>query len=109
MDDKTKGILAYIFGIIAGTIFLFSKESTQIVKQHSANGFVTNVMTIILYILFSFNIRTWMLLPLVWAFAIAILVIGIVKVCNNSDPNIPVISDIAKAIFKNQLSEQEEK
>ncbi len=103
MTDKTKGVLSYIFGIIAGFIFLFSNDSSQEVKKHAAQGAVLGVLSFALNVILLMSIVGIPILPIVNMLALACMIIGIVKVCNESNPDIPVLSDIANAIFKSQL------
>lgn len=94
MSDKAKGILCYVFGWIGGLIFLLLKDSSQTVKLHAAQSICGSVICMIL---------TWIPVPFVstiaWILEILILIFGIVKVCQESDPEIPGLSNIAKAIF----------
>lgn len=105
MTDKAKGILIYLFGWLGGLIFLVKKDSNSTVKLHSAQAIVASVG----YIVLSF-ISGYLPIPFIGS-AISILylvivVTGIVKVCQEgSDPEIPVVGNIAKSIFGKKIDE----
>lgn len=94
MSDKAKGILIYVFGWIGGLIFLLQKDSTRNIKMHAAQSIVGSVAAMILILLpIPFTTTIGNIL------SILVLIFGIVKVCQEDAPEIPVLSDIAKAIF----------
>lgn len=99
MTDKTKGILIYILGWLGGLIFLLQKDSSQTTKLHAAQAIVASAGYIILNILSGF-IPIPFISTILSVLYLVIMISGIVKVCQeNSNPEIPVIGNIAKSIF----------
>lgn len=104
MTDKSKGVLAYIFSFIGGLIFLFSKDSSKNVKMHSAQSiviFLGYLILTIIYTIIPFNIP--FISTIIYVVYILAIVYGIVKVCKEEDPELPVIGEIAKKMFGNQI------
>jgi len=99
MTDKTKGVLCYLLGWLGGLIFILMKDSSQTVKLHAAQSITASVGYVLLTILANF-IPVPFISTICWILYIVIAIFGIVKVCQeNQNPEIPVIGNIAKAIF----------
>lgn len=106
MTDKTKGILAYIFSLIGGLIFLFSKDSSQNVKMHAAQSITIFLGYLILTIIYRLiPVYIPFLSTIIYVVYIVAIIFGIVKVCKEEDPELPVIGDLAKKIFGKQIGE----
>ena len=104
MTDKAKGVLAYIFSLIGGLIFQFSKDSSKNVKMHAAQSLVIFLIYIILTIAYSLiPIYIPFLSTMIYVVYIVAIVFGIVKVCKEEDPELPVVGDLAKKIFGKQI------
>lgn len=103
-NQKTKSVIAYIFGLIGGLIVLLMKDSEETTKIHAAQS----ITIFLMYYILKFVIRFLPLqIPYIshilnLLYIIAILV-GIVKACNGNEPEIPVIGNIAKSVFKKQI------
>lgn len=106
MTDKTKGILAYIFSLVGGLIFLFSKDSSKNVKMHGAQSIVIFLGYLILRIVYAIiPVYIPFLSTIIYVVYIVAVVFGIVKACNEENPEIPVVGEIAKKIFGKQIGE----
>ena len=105
MTDKTKGVLAYIFSFIGGLIFLLSKDSSKNVKMHAAQSIVIFLGYLILTIVYNLLPYIPMLSTIIYVVYIVAIIFGIVKVCREEDPELPVIGEIAKKIFGKQIGE----
>lgn len=106
MTDKSKGILAYIFSLVGGLIFLFSKDSSKNVKMHGAQSIVIFLGYIILTIIYRLiPVYIPFLSTIIYVVYILAIVFGIVKVCKEEDPELPVIGEIAKKLFGKQIGE----
>ncbi len=104
MTDKTKGVLAYIFSLVGGLIFLFSKDSSKNVKTHAAQSLVIFLGYLILTVAYNFiPVYIPFLSTIIYVVYIVAIVFGIVKVCKEEDPELPVIGDLAKKIFGKQI------
>jgi len=104
MTDKNKGVLIYIFSIIAGLVFLFSKDSSRNIKMHAAQAitiFIGYFLLTIIYAIIPIYIPFFS--NLIYIVYMAAIIFGIVKVVQEQEPEIPVISDIAKKIFGKQI------
>lgn len=107
MDDKVKGIISYVFGWLGGLIVLLAfKDNNKKTTIHACQAIVASVAVIIIRILYG-------ILPIyipffgtvIWALQIVVLVLGITKVVNNDNPEIPVIGDLSKSIFSKMINE----
>lgn len=106
MTDKSKGILAYVFSFIGGLIFLLSKDSSKNVKMHAAQSIVIFLGYLILTILYRFiPVYIPFLSTAIYVVYIVAIVFGIVKVCKEEDPELPVIGEVARKIFGKQIGE----
>lgn len=103
-DEKTKSVLAYIFGLISGLIILLMKDTEEKTRIHAAQSitiFFAYYIIKFAYGFIPFGIPYFeYILTAVYLVAI---VTGIVKACNSDEPEIPVIGNIAKNIFKKQI------
>ena len=105
MNDKTKGVIAYIFSLISGLIMLLAKENSQTVKLHGAQAVTIWGLYFIIGTAYRFLPITIPGFSTILSVAyIALIIIGIVKAYNEQEPEIPVIADIAKSIFKKQIA-----
>ncbi len=106
MTDKTKGILAYIFSLIGGLIFLFSKDSSKNVKMHAAQSITIFLEYLILTIIYRLiPVYIPFLSTIIYIVYILAIIFGIVKVCKEEDPELPVIGELAKKMFGKQIGE----
>lgn len=107
MSEKTKCILAYIFSWIGGLIVLFAvKDNERNTKFHAAQAIVIGLGYMI--ITFAYRILPIYIPFLSTALSVVYLlciVFGIIKACNEEDPELPVIGGIAKSIFGKKIEE----
>lgn len=106
MNDKTKGVLAYIFGVISGVIMLVIKDNSKTVKLHGAQSITIWGLYFIIRMAYRFIPFT---IPgfstVLYGLYFVLIIIGIVKAYKEQEPEIPVIADIAKSIFKKQIED----
>ena len=103
-NEKTKSVIAYIFGIISGVIILVMKETEQKTSIHAAQSITICLSYYILnigYKFIPFGIPFFNY-ALTGIYFVAIIY-GIVKACKDEEPELPVIGDLAKNIFKKQI------
>lgn len=107
MSEKGKAILAYIFTWVGGLIVLFGmKDNTKSTKMHAAQAIVIGLGYMIIYSVYRFiPIYIPFFSTIVYGLYIACVVIGIIKVCKDEDPELPVIGGIAKSIFSKKIEE----
>lgn len=105
MDNKTRGLIAYIFGVIGGIIVLNMTDSDKNTKIHAAQS-----ISIFICIM-ALNIISSLLSSYLFGFGYILsylpsifMIIGIIKVIKDEDPKIPVINDIAINLFGKQIN-----
>ena len=100
-NEKTKSVLAYIFGLIGGLIVLMMKGSEKRTKICAAQSITIALIYYIVRVAYGF-------IPFNIPFFdyIVASIIGIVKACNdNEEPEISGIGEIAKSLFKKQIEQ----
>lgn len=103
-NEKTKSVIAYIFGIIGGLIVLMMKDSerrTKLCAAQSITIFIAFYIIRFAYGFIPFNIPYFEYI--LNGIYIVAMIFGIVKACSDDDPEIPVIGDLATSIFKKQI------
>ena len=107
MNEKTKAIVGYIVPLVA-IIFFAQKETDKKTKFHCAQEIVIFVAYLILSFVTGFIAGLTgigIISFAAYAFYIAFVVMGIVKANSDGDPELPVIGNITKSIFGEQLGE----
>lgn len=107
MNEKTKSILAYVFGWIGGLIVLFGvKDNERNTKVHAAQAIVISVAYFIITTAYRFiPIIIPFFSTAIWILYIVVIVMGIIKANKEEEPELPVIGDIAKSIFGKKIEE----
>ena len=104
MEQKIRGLLAYIFGWLGGLIILFAfKDNDSRTKFNACQSIVMSGASSIVSLVLG---RIPFIGFFAWVFAIFIFVlsiIGAIKAYNEEDYELPVISDLTRQIFKSQL------
>lgn len=107
MNEKTKAIIAYIFGWIGGLIVLFGmKDNQRDTKFHAAQAIVLSAGYFLISLIYSY-------IPIVipffstalWAIYIIGIIMGIAKANKEEDPELPVVGGVAKSIFGKKIEE----
>lgn len=104
MSEKTKGVIAYLFGWLGGLIILLGyKNSEEQTKLHAAQAIVLSVAYMVLNIVISFIpvVRNFSGLLSIAYFVIAI--VGAVKANKLEEYNLPVITELANKWFEKQI------
>lgn len=107
MNQKTRAILAYIFGWLGGLIVLFAvKDNEKNTKIHAAQAVVIGLGYTIISVAYGFiPVTIPFFSTALWAVYNLAIIFGIVKANKEEDPELPVIGNIAKSIFKKQIEE----
>ena len=103
-NEKTKSVIAYIFGIIGGVVILLMKDTEQKTRIHAAQAITICLGYYILkigynFIPFGIPFFEYALTGIYFV----LIAYGIVKACKDDEPELPVIGDLAKNIFKKQI------
>lgn len=101
MSEKAKAILAYIFGWLGGLIVLLtSKDGSRNTRFHAAQSIVISVGYFVIRIAYSFiPISIPFFSTALWAIYIIAIIMGIVKVNREENPELPLVGNAAQAIF----------
>ncbi len=107
MSEKGKCILAYLLGWLGGLIILFAiKENTIDTKFHAAQSIILSGGYFLLTIVYSFiPISIPFFSTALWVIYIIGIVMGIAKANKEENPELPVVSGIAKSIFGKKIEE----
>lgn len=107
MNQKTRAILAYIFGWLGGLIVLFAvKDNEKNTKMHAAQAVVIGLgYTILSTAYYLIPITIPFFSTALWVVYILAIIFGIVKANKEEDPELPVIGGLAKSIFGKQIGE----
>lgn len=107
MSEKTKCILAYIFSWIGGLVVLYGiKDNEKKTKFHAAQAIVIGIAYMaILAVYRMLPIYIPFLSTALYVLYILCVVFGIIKACNNDEPELPIIGDITKSIFGKKIEE----
>ena len=101
--QKTRAVVAYVFGLIGGLIILLGmKDNTRSTRIHAAQSISLSLLYYIVALIGYFLLPSF----IVSCFSLvyfAVIIIGIVKVSKDEDPEIPGLADMAKAIFATQI------
>lgn len=97
MNSTGKAILAYVFGLVSGVIFLAVEKENEFVRKCAAQSFVFSIVWLVIS-----NCLRWV--PIVgWIFSslaglacFGVWILLIVKAANNTYFRLPVISDLAE-------------
>lgn len=107
MSEKSKCVLAYIFGWIGGLVVLYAaKNNKRNTKFHAAQSIVLSLAYFIISLVIGFLPFD---IPFVgtalYVVYIVGVIFGIVKACKNEDPELPVVGGLAKSIFGKKIEE----
>ena len=107
MSEKSKAILAYIFTWIGGLIVLYGiKNNEKNTKFHAAQAIVIGVGYMIIYAIYQMiPVYIPFFSKLIYGLYAVLVIIGIVKANKDEDPELPVVSNIAKSIFGKKIEE----
>ncbi len=107
MNEKGKAILAYIFTWVGGLIVLFGvKDNEKNTKIHAAQAIVIGLGYMILVVVYRIiPVYIPFFSTILYGLYAVCIIIGIVKVSKDDNPELPVVGDIAKSIFGKKIDE----
>lgn len=110
MNNKVKGLLAYIFGCLGGLIVIFGfKDNDRKTVLHAYQSIVISISVIVLSVAVSF-INIFISAVIGFDFSVlslgvnilqvVFMILGIFKVVNNDpEPKLPIIGDLTMNLF----------
>ena len=105
MEQKVRGLLAYLFGWIGGLVILLAlKDNNDQTKFNACQAIVISAAGNILTIIFRFIPYVGFIGSIISVLMGVLLIIGMIKAYKEEDYELPVISDLTRNIFKSQLS-----
>lgn len=105
MEQKVRGLLAYLFGWIGGLIVLFAlKDNNDQTKFNACQSIVISVSSWVITFVVGFIPYVRTLSGIISLLFFVMSVIGMIKAYKEEDYELPVISDLTRNIFKKQLS-----
>lgn len=104
MEQKIRGLLAYLFGWLGGVVVLFAfKDNDSRTKFNACQSIVLSGSSTIVSILLGW-IPVVRYVAYLYMFGMFVLaVIGMIKAYQEEDYELPVVSDLTRNIFKSQL------
>ena len=104
MEQKVRGLLAYLFGWVGGLVILFAlKDNSKETKFHASQSIVISLAGMIIAFAIGFipyvRYFKWVINTLMFVLQI----IGMIKAYKEEEYELPVISDLTRNIFKKQL------
>ncbi len=105
MDQKVRGLVAYLFGWVGGLIVLFAfKDNDDRTKFNACQSIVISVISMLATLILGFIPYIGFAGKIISVLMKVIAIIGMVKAYKEEDYELPVISDLTRNIFKSQLS-----
>ena len=104
MEQKIRGLLAYVFGWVGGLIVLFAfKDNDSRTKFNACQAIVMgaagSVIAAVLGWIPFVRYIAYLAVTVIFVFRI----IGAIKAYQEEDYELPVVSDLTREIFKSQL------
>lgn len=105
MEQKIRGLLAYLFAWVGGLIILFAfKDNNEQTKFNCCQSIVSSAAFMIIAFVIGFiPFIGWIIAWAADILMVIIAVIGMIRAYNEQDFEVPVIANITKSIFKSVL------
>ena len=105
MEQKVRGLLAYLFGWIGGLVILVAlKDNNEQTKFNACQAIVISASSMILSIILRYIPYVGFIGSIISVLMGVLLIIGMIKAYKEENYELPVISDLTRNIFKSQLS-----
>ena len=105
MEQKVRGLLAYLFGWIGGLIVLLSfKDNDDRTKFNACQSIVISAIGMVCSFVIGLIPYVGFVGSLISVLVFVLQIIGMVKAYKEEEYELPVISDLTRNIFKSQLS-----
>jgi uncharacterized membrane protein len=110
LDPKLSGVLAYLFWIVGGILFLVTEKQNQLVRFHAAQSIVLGLAEIVLWVIVSIlgsipvlGFVFWLLGLLLWLAIIALRLFLMYKAYMLERFKLPLIGDQAEKLAAKQM------
>ena len=104
MEQKIRGLLAYLFGWLGGLVVLLAfKDNDSRTKFNACQSIVMSGSSTIVSIVLGFIPVIKYLATIYSLLIFALAIVGMIKAYKEEDYELPVISDLTRNIFKSQL------
>ncbi len=110
LDPKLSGVLAYLFWIVGGILFLATEKQNQVVRFHAAQSVVLAVAEIVVWVALMIlaNIPVLGLLfgilgIFFWLFALLLALFLMYKAYNLERYRLPLLGDYAEKLATRQI------
>jgi len=112
IEQNVAALLAYLFGIIGGLIFLLTEKNNQFVRFAAAQSIVFNVAIVVIYVVYFIlssiiaaligylGVIMLFVTPLAVLGLLAVWVMLMIKAYSNKEWELPVIGKIARSFAK---------
>ncbi len=105
MEQKVRGLLAYLFGWIGGLVILFAlKDNEEQTKFNACQSIVLSAGGMLISLVLGFIPFIGFLSYLVNILVLVLQIFGMIRAYQEEEYELPVISDLTRNIFKSQLS-----
>lgn len=104
MDQKVRGLIAYLFGWLGGVIVLYAyKDNDDRTKFHACQAITLSIISMVSGFVLGFIPVIKYFGSLISLGLTVLMIIGMVKAYKEEDYELPVISDLTRNLFKSQL------
>ena len=105
MEQKIRGLLAYLFGWVGGLIVLLAfQDNNEQTKFNACQSIVISACGMLISLAICFIPYVGLIAYAVNIFVIVLAIIGMIRAYNEQDYELPVISDLTRNIFKSTLN-----
>ena len=106
MQEKHKGLIAYLLGWLGGLIVLYAfKDNTKLTKFHACQAIVLSASSMVIGLVLGFIPYIKYAASIINLLIFVAQIIGMVKAFHEEEFEIPVFSDLTRNIFKKQLED----
>ena len=105
MEQKIRGLLAYLFGWVGGLVVLLAlKDNDDKTKFNACQSIVISAGGLIVSIVLRYIPYVGFIGSIISVLMSILLIIGMIKAYKEEDYELPVISDLTRNIFKKTLN-----
>ena len=110
LDPKLSGVLAYLFWIVGGILFLVTEKENQLVRFHAAQSVVFSAVGIVVWIVLTvltnipvLGLLFWIVSIVFWLLMLVVWLFLMYKAYQLERYKLPVLGDYAEKLAAKQL------